>query len=50
VRIEDMPDICLKLSVLMIKGKSLVVPGHSKDYEANAIYRKLVTLFGDVTP
>jgi hypothetical protein len=31
----------------MLKEKSLVIYWHSKDYDANAIHRKLVTHFGD---
>jgi histone-lysine N-methyltransferase SETMAR len=34
----------------MLKEKSLVIYWHSKDYDANAIHRKLVTHFGDDTP
>jgi hypothetical protein len=39
-----------KLSVLMMKEKSLVIYWHSKDYDANAIYRKLGKHFGDGAP
>jgi hypothetical protein len=34
----------------MMKEKSLVIYCHSKDYHANAIYRKLGTHFGDGSP
>jgi hypothetical protein len=34
----------------MMREKSLVIYWHSKDSDANAIYRKLVTDFGDGTP
>jgi hypothetical protein len=34
----------------MMKEKSLVIYWHSKDSNANVIYRKLVTDFGDGTP
>jgi hypothetical protein len=38
------------LSVLRLKEKSLVIYWHSKDYDANSIYRKLVANFGDSAP
>jgi hypothetical protein len=38
------------LPVLMLKEKSLVIYWHSKDSDANAIHRKLVTHFGDDPP
>jgi hypothetical protein len=34
----------------MMKEKSLVIYWHSKDYDPNARYRKLVTHFGDGAP
>jgi hypothetical protein len=35
------------LSVLMMKEKNLVINWHCKDYDTDAIYRKLVTHFGE---
>jgi hypothetical protein len=38
------------LSVLILKKKNPVIYWYSKDWDANAIYRKLVTHFGDGAP